>query len=347
MHKMPEHDVIIIGAGIAGAAMAFELRGRDVLVIDAAPEIASGASGNPKGIIRPFFSLGQDAMRDFYEAAYYYTLEIMAHTAVPILQHGILQLPKSANETRFSAASARAGFDETHLQYCSPQQASDKLQTECRSEALFWPRAVAVNPKDWVQALLGVTPVKFCVSITHVAMVAHDPRRPRWSVTTDKNETFTAQKIIVTTGYATGLLPELAAQLRPRMGQITKVPAAALPTLPCALSFGHYFIPSQNGEDHILGATYEHSDIAGVTADGHHRNITALQNLARVLPVLESAGQKLLPAQCTGRAAVRATTNHHLPLYGSTEPGLFYLTGLGSRGLMSAPFAARHLKDLI
>lgn len=334
------HDYLIIGGGIAGAAMAHELRGRDVLVVDAA-DIASGASGNPKGIIRPFLSLGKDAMRDFYEAAYFYCLEVMEKLSVPVLQRGILQFPKDESEKRFSTAPILAGFSEQDLQYFSAQQAENFLQTDCHREALFWPRAAVVEPAAWVRALLGNTPTRTQTKITKIYF------DNAWLAVTDRDEIITAKNIIVAGGYATDLIPVLAAQLRPRMGQITLVPHAHLPSLLQAISFGHYFIPSQNSEDHIIGATYEHSVAPALTVDGHQRNITALQNLARVLPIISDATAKLNPDICTGRAAVRATTTNHLPLYGMAAPGLYYLTGLGSRGMMSAPYTAQQLYQQI
>ncbi|MDQ7813764.1 FAD-dependent oxidoreductase, partial [Brevundimonas sp.] len=46
------------------------------------------------------------------------------------------------------------------------------------------------------------------------------------------------------------------------------------------------------------------------------------------------------------RAAIRATTPDRLPLAGALVPGLFALTGLGSRGFCVAPLLAEHIAAL-
>ena len=51
-----DEPVVVVGAGLAGCHTAFELaqRGVRVLLIDAGSDIASGASGNRLGIVKPF-----------------------------------------------------------------------------------------------------------------------------------------------------------------------------------------------------------------------------------------------------------------------------------------------------
>jgi tRNA 5-methylaminomethyl-2-thiouridine biosynthesis bifunctional protein len=337
-------ETLIIGAGVAGAAMAHELRGQDILVLDAAAEIATGASGNPKGIIRPFLSFGNSEMREFYHAAYEYCIELLNHfKSSLIIKNGILQLPKD-DEIRFSQVAALAGLGEKDFEYLSPRQTSDFLGTECLSEGIYWKRAAVIEPGAWVRALLGFAPIRLATQIVKLS-----PAGQSWECETSNDEVITARRVIIATGNAAGLLPpEIAQQIRPRAGQISFVPAHTLPILPQALSFGNYWIPPSNeDDDHLIGATFEVTNQAAVTAEGHQQNILAIQNLARVLPELKLTASKLTPEICAGRAAVRATTRNHMPLYGCAAPGLYYLTGLGSRGLMSAPYAAQQLRRIM
>jgi len=64
--------VAIIGAGIAGAACARALtrRGVATIVLDAAPDLGAGASGNPAGLVMPRLDRGGGPMRELFLAAY-------------------------------------------------------------------------------------------------------------------------------------------------------------------------------------------------------------------------------------------------------------------------------------
>jgi tRNA 5-methylaminomethyl-2-thiouridine biosynthesis bifunctional protein len=78
-----------------------------------------------------------------------------------------------------------------------------------------------------------------------------------------------------------------------------------------------------------------------VKPEDHARN---LKTLGEALPALaEQAQAKALQ----GRAAIRATTFDRMPVAGSTQqPGVFILSGLGSRGFCTAPLLAEHLTAL-
>ena len=103
------------------------------------------------------------------------------------------------------------------------------------------------------------------------------------------------------------------------------------------------------GGQAVLGATYEpcawDADTSLSVAD-HERNLAAYAELQRIMPELpDIQNQQVWP----GRAAIRATTPQHLPIYGPIFDQLnaYYLTGLGSRGLMTAPYVAKKLINLL
>lgn len=324
-------DALIIGAGVAGASIAHHLREKNILVVDAAMP-AAAASGNPKGMIKPWLSLGDSPMRQFYAAAYLYAMELLDQFPNVVLQRGILQLPKADELERFRDAPKLSGWGEDDLRYLNAAQASALMQTEIRSPAIFWPRAAVIDPPGWVAALLGETRTE---NQTEVVSIKNG------QASLQSGEIITTDKTFIATGNAMHLLPDVQAQIRPRAGQISMTTAAQLPVLPHAISFGHYWIPPAHDEDHMIGATFEHHDQPQVTDASHQKNIDALFALTDIIPTLGK--HHITSSQCTGRSAVRATTANHLPLYGKTDAGIYYLSGLGSRGLMSAPYAAKQL----
>jgi tRNA 5-methylaminomethyl-2-thiouridine biosynthesis bifunctional protein len=105
---------------------------------------------------------------------------------------------------------------------------------------------------------------------------------------------------------------------------------------------GGYLIPTREGL--LFGATHDRDEVAAeVRPNDHVRN---LDLLAQLRPRLAEA---LRDQPLAGRAGVRAATPDFLPLAGAVEdapPGLFILSGLGSRGFCAAPLLAEHLAAL-
>src|SRR5262249_48460749 len=69
--KAEPQRVAVLGAGIAGACVvrALTRRGLETIVLDAAPELGAGASGNPGGLVMP--RLDRDGpLREVFLAAY-------------------------------------------------------------------------------------------------------------------------------------------------------------------------------------------------------------------------------------------------------------------------------------
>jgi tRNA 5-methylaminomethyl-2-thiouridine biosynthesis bifunctional protein len=128
------------------------------------------------------------------------------------------------------------------------------------------------------------------------------------------------------------LAPE--ATVNPVRGQVSWVASEARPS---PLSQGSYLLPTRDG--FLFGATHDRDDQGtDVRETDHLRNLTALRYLA---PELAEA---LAATNLLGRAAIRATTTDYFPLAGAlTQPGLFVLSGLGSRGFCWAPLLAEHV----
>jgi tRNA 5-methylaminomethyl-2-thiouridine biosynthesis bifunctional protein len=151
------------------------------------------------------------------------------------------------------------------------------------------------------------------------------------------------------------LLPELA---RARTAQPLGADSLGIST-PCAINGNGHFIPnvpwvsphSSNAERMWLsGSTYEHDvTTPSVTPLGINANLQRLQQLipaaADLLAAQERAG--LL----TGWAGTRCTTRDRLPAVGAVSPasapGIYACTAMGSRGLSFAALCGQHLADVI
>jgi tRNA 5-methylaminomethyl-2-thiouridine biosynthesis bifunctional protein len=126
------------------------------------------------------------------------------------------------------------------------------------------------------------------------------------------------------------------AELTPVRGQAQ---FARGPETARAILFGGYALPAAGGI--LFGATHDRGVLdAAPRLSDRRRNREAVSS---VLPGLASV---LEVADVEDWAAIRATTRDYLPLAGpapGAPPGLFVLTGLGSRGFCLAPLLADHI----
>ena len=144
-----------------------------------------------------------------------------------------------------------------------------------------------------------------------------------------------AETVIVAAGWGSAALVA-GAPLAPVRGQADWVEDVSGPPV----AWGGYASPTAVGL--LFGATHERSETAAEVSDGATE--ANLRTLAARLPQLASRVEAT--ARTGRRAAVRATTPDRLPLAGELAPGLFVLTGLGSRGFCVAPLLAEHLAAL-
>ena len=110
-----------------------------------------------------------------------------------------------------------------------------------------------------------------------------------------------------------------------------------------------YILPAVTGQ-HVIGATYARGD-----TDSTPRPADTQENLAKAADISTdflalvrgTSSAPLDAATLPARAAIRATTPDHLPIAGpiAGQPGLFVLSGLGSRGLTTVLWAAAKLQQ--
>jgi tRNA 5-methylaminomethyl-2-thiouridine biosynthesis bifunctional protein len=128
--------------------------------------------------------------------------------------------------------------------------------------------------------------------------------------------------------------------LTPFRGQASFVRTFAGP--PAAMAWGGYLVPTREGV--LFGATYDRDDAGTETRAADHA-----RNLATLATVQPDLAERLATEPLEGRASIRATTPDRAPIAGAApggDPGLFVLTGFGSRGFSLAPLLAEHVAAL-
>ena len=340
--------IAIIGAGIAGACLAHALRREGYApVAYEATAPASGASGNPAALVTPRLDADDAPAGRFHAGAYLHTLRLLN------------ALPEGIYTPCGALRIATTNREKERQRKLLERQALPADFMEARDNGLFFPQAGVVDPPALVAALLGDTPIR----MEKVTRLCRD--KTNWRV-----ETAAGGELFDIVIIANGLDALRFAQVRGlplsgSAGQIDWFPSAPAPDH--AVAFGPYAAPappfSGDGDGLIIGATYAPVAIGATPRFSPEATETTLEAVRRVRPDLVAG---LDPKDSRPRVSVRCTTPDRLPVvgaapdwafYGSrydglrtgrreeypkgeTEPGLFILAGLGSRGFATAALSA-------
>jgi tRNA 5-methylaminomethyl-2-thiouridine biosynthesis bifunctional protein len=337
----------IIGGGVAGAALAdaAALAGISATIIDPAG-IASGASGNPAGLVMPRLDLGEGAASRFFIAAYVHALRTIA------------RLEQDGAPTFKPCGVLMPSLTAEDAQWAEKVLAADLLPQgyiEARGTSLFFPQAGVIDPPAYCAALARD------VTVIKARAVAIETTAARAIIRLDDGRVLEADAAVIANGAeALKFAQARTLPLSRVAGQIDWFPEAPAPET--AHAFGPYAAPAPKGGA-VIGATYDKlgaKEAASTSIEATRANIAAV---ARVLPEFAAA---LDPARARPRASVRCQTPDRSPLAGPAPdfdaygaafddlrfgkardydegrliPRLYFLTGLGSRGLVTAPLCA-------
>jgi glycine/D-amino acid oxidase-like deaminating enzyme len=334
-------DIIIVGAGLAGACAAFALSARHSVHVLEANEPASGASGAAAGLVNPF--MGRRArpvwrLREVLDAVP--TLLERAGAADLFPNTGVL---RPAVEPDQVEPFRQAAEDHPDLATWLPPAAVQDRHPAVRPDrgALYIPRGGALDVGAMVRALLRAAESRGAVVETQ-APVLYWRETPDAAVVEvdrdDDTEELRADRVLLALGQGFSSFPELRRLgLDGVKGQTVRVrhPDQLAETFP-PMSGRGYVVP--DGNSLILGSNYD-NDYDDLTPDP---DATAYiqEKTSTMIPELEQA--EVLGATA-GVRVMHTDTNQ--PLLGPLprRDRLWTFTALGSKGLLTAPLLARHL----
>ena len=283
----------------------------------------------------------------FHADAYLYTVQLLN------------RLQKQTKEKLFNPCGVvwHAVKDEEKLRH-QKLVARQPLPTDWFHEGdggLAFPQAGVVEPSTFVATLLGETPIR----LTAVERLHYGG--DGWRIDCADGEIDHVDAVIIANGL--GALRFQQARSLPlsgAAGQVDWFPNGDVPDH--AHVFGPYVAPAPAGGA-LIGATYAPISIGAepaFTAEATHSNIAAIKAL------MPDLAKSLDPEKSIPRASIRCFTPDRMPVAGPVpdwgfysgaydgirhgriedyppgkmQPGLFILTSLGSRGLVTAPLAA-------
>jgi len=371
---------IVIGAGLAGAATAHALatQGLDVTVLEAAADVATGASGNPAGLVRGLVSRDDGAHARWHRAAALEAQRLIAPWLVagparsdmrgPVCGRlgGVLHFAGDFDTMQRQLAAG--GWPSDYVQALDTHAASAQSGLERAGPAWLFPGGGWVDPAGLVRCLASSPAITLRTGCAVTGL--RRLHAQRWQVLGAGGAVLAEAEIVVLANAAdaTRLAPAGAVaewRLARSRGQVSWLPAGAAASWPqrpqVPLAGNGYVVPLPDGRV-LCGATQSTDDDDGALREADHaHNLAVLQRLT---------GVTLRPGTLdtmAGRVAWRCHTDDRLPLVGALpaadiaggeaaaparagqprhvprEDGLFALTALGSRGITSAALGARVL----
>lgn len=315
---------VIIGQGIAGAsiALAYKRRGIEPILIAPREGTERAASANPAALVMPRLDLQDRPESRFFLSAYLYAQNVYTAQG-SVLQNGLMHIAKDAKEAaRFQKIAAQAALPPEHMQYVEAREIAPMFGLDIDGDfpGLYFPKAMTIAPKHARAAFL-----KNCKTIdAHVSDI--QKTGAGWQVmNADGQWIAEASHVHVCAGQGVeGLVP---ANVRYTSGQVCWHENIAGPKP--GLIYGGYATAYETGM--LLGASHNHVEKDFIaTANGHER-----ENILKDYEHL--TGQVLPRDHWHDRASVRVTTRDTLPISYEFKPGLWVLSGLGSRGFSLAP----------
>jgi glycine oxidase len=350
------YDVVIVGGGIIGGSIAFDLARRNlrVAVLDrqelmheaswAAAGMLSPAPDCPGAI--PLVPLGRaslglypkfvEAMEDASGLRTGYrtggTVEVICHgdaerelSTLVALHHGLglacepLRLEEAKNMEPALGRDARA--------------------------AAFLPDECSIEPRALARAVLAAAAsagAALCPGV-EVTSLALDGKKCA-GVKTSSGETFHASQVVLAAGCWSSRIPEAApyAPTLPVRGQMAALRHSGTPIRHVLRSERGYLVPRsvENPQTIVVGSTIENAGFEKrVTSGGIEKILSAANELA---PELEKA--EIIETWC----GLRPGTPDQLPILGPVDiDGLVFATGHYRNGILLAPVTAKLIGEWI
>ena len=367
----PQH-VSIIGGGIASACAAYALtqKGVKVTLYCKDDDIAQGASSNAIGALYPLLHQQKDDISNFYQQAFWHAKGLyqslltqgyhFAHNWCGLLEVSY----KKALQKRQAIFGQLNTWPEKLIHGVNKEQASTLAGVELNHGGLFMPNAGWIAPQELVaqvfKAALDSNRLKIKTKVNVEKLEQAD--KQKWNIHTSKGK-FTASLVVVC-GGAEAIQLNIINQLplTSVRGQVTSMASnnniRGLSTVICHKGY----LTPQHKNIHCIGATFDKNslDTQSRTEDDDYN----LDMLNKCLPEIDAWQNSDIAG---AKARLRCATPDHLPMVGPmpdinahkslyshlakdknwryqepapTLDNLYLLTGLGARGLCSAPLLA-------
>lgn len=368
----PINEVIVVGAGLAGANLAYSLtlQGINVRVVDDAAVPGAAASALPWGILHPHFTRDDSPLSKLSREGFFMTrsrlrqLEVQTGECL-FKELGCLQMAHKDTiyEDWLKAVADNKPFKipENYGLLLNRQEASQIVGLELKRGGWYFPMAGMARAGAFCRALIAASAVPYRGNTTVRSI---DKKGEKWQLIGEFGEVIDeADNVVVCAATASSDLlkePHLGLDLLP--GRTTLLRDTDFGDLKCPVSGEGYIAHMEDGYCGV-GATYELPRTGPWTEQKAH--LTNLEKLDTLLvdhlPVVVTGAYCGVRAAGPGRVPVVGASvdeSRWLSVWNASEhipqdskcwenKGLWVLAGLGSRGLSMSALCAEMLTSMM
>lgn len=365
-------DVVVIGAGVAGAGAAFSLAeaGFSVRVFERRETAAAETSAHPAAVVMPIISLKPAAVSSYHVAAYEHTLQRI-HT---LIERGLdpgwhpcgaLHLLNKPRLQKLYEGLASTGLSARIVTALSAAETAERVGLPLQEPALFFPEAGWLHPPSFVQAQLAHERISFLPASPVDAIQSCGAG---WRLL-DAAGGVMAETPLLVLANAGDCLRFRESDWFPLIrirGQLAYVAPEHCGRAPrTVVCHDGYTVPA-TGVGHLMGATFDYH------RDDEDLDRADFEELVQRNQALLALQTEIGALAMRGRVAFRSKCHDHLPMVGAVPdyeaymrhyhditkgrsfknypaapyvPGLYVTTAHGSRGMISSVMAGTILAD--
>ncbi len=374
--KSDGQSIAIIGGGIASSCCALALvkKGYDVTLYCKDEALAQAASGNRQAGFYPQLQADMNAQSLTYLHCFDFAHRYYQNLLTEGYQFahdwcGVNMLAFTpALLSRYQNLVGKQQWPDSTFAWLKPEQTTEKAGIELPYWSLFFEYAGWLNPSELIQAQISAAQSTGSFQVIYNKELKSFERNTshHWQLEWQDGTVVQKDILLLTTGAdaESRQLPYLnTLPLSSVRGQVEHLSSIDTTTsLKTVICHKGYFTPPLNGL-HTLGSTYvKHDDGIDYRLEEEQKNI-----MTQINALNDIDWPSMLEPEHHGRASIRCATPDRLPVMGglfddriqrqqfselykalpdSTYPlaesvsNLYTLTGLGSRGICTAPLLA-------
>jgi gamma-glutamylputrescine oxidase len=340
-------DVCVIGAGLAGLTAAREVarRGWSVVVLEA-QSVAWNASGRNAGFVLPGYAAGAKALVTrvgledakklwaLSEAGAEYVRRTVQDEQMPgvaLSEGGWLHVAKTDDERAMQAeAELLAGQLGAHVEFQSGAQVREQLRSPLYFSGLHYPRGFSLHSLNYALGLAAAAERDGARIYENTAALEIDPAGVRKRVTTRDSRVRAHHVVLAGNIHLAELMPQFGNTLLPVHTYVI-VTAPLGEAVHEAVRFSGAVSDTDLADNHYCVVEGDRLMWSGRSTvwrgRPQHYVETLLGQIARTFPQLKNVKAEYAWTGLIGN------TVHRMPQIGEITPGLWLLSGFGTRGL--------------